>query len=143
MFLAIGRRISLSAVGVAALACGSSAPTAPTVASLAGNYTGTMLDTRFGFGEINFTLAAELNGLIGNYTDQFPSDGRNDAGTMRVSLQGNSFTAYLTSTLEPFPCPLRLTGSVNNDGSSITGTYDNRACRDGNAGTFTFMKTTT
>jgi hypothetical protein len=115
------------------VACGSSSTSSPTSVSVFGNYSGTLQDSAFGVGTIQLTLSQSGSSLTGTYEDQFTAGA--GGGSITGTVNGVSFSATLTPGVSTV-CPVTLTGTINNGGSNISGTYSTFHCSAPETGSF-------
>ena len=138
-------RLSRFACGVGALvvlsSCGSSAPTSPSTQSIAGNWTGAIINTVPAGqpnGNVVFTLAQTGSNLSGTWSTTYASSpSSNNAGTLTGSLSGSGGT-FTLSPSNPTLCPYSATSTIS--GNSMTGTFSAFNCTIAIAGSFSVTK---
>ena len=113
--LAVGLILGLAMVA----ACDVDSPTSPS-GSLAGTWTGTVIDSLVGTGTIRITISQSGSTISGTWASTFPDPADNNGGTASGTLSGSSLSATLTPS-NPSSCPFNVTATVS--GNRMTGTY--------------------
>jgi hypothetical protein len=116
------------------LLTGCSGATAPS--SVAGTWTGTLVDNGVGPGTLQFVLSQSGSSLTGTWVIKFPGAASSVTGTFAGTLSGSSITAVLTLD-NPTACPEDVSATVS--GSTMTGTYV-ISCATNEGGTFTLQQ---
>jgi hypothetical protein len=114
---------------------GATEPSEPAV-TVNGNYTGTAVDSLFGTGSLQLTLAQSDATLSGTYASQYPVAGVQGGGGVSGVVENSQ---AMTATLQPSDtttCPYQLTGTIRDEGATISGTYASFNCTSTVTGTF-------
>ena len=121
--------------------CGSSAPTSPSTQSIAGTWSGSIINTTPAGqpnGNVVLTLAQTGSTLSGTWSTTYPtSPSSNNAGTLTGSLSGSG-ASFTLSPSNPTLCPYSATATVT--GSSMAGTFAAFNCTIAVAGSFSVTK---
>jgi hypothetical protein len=112
-------------VGVAILALVLSGCSAAAPSTVAGTWSGTLVDSLSGPGTIQFTISQSESALTGTYTVKFPAAANAVTGTLAGTLSGSTVTLVLTPP-NGAGCLEDVTVSVS--GSSMSGTYAYANC---------------
>lgn len=137
-----GSILALVFVTMLGSGCGSSAPTTPSVQSIAGNWNGTITTTTPAGqpnGNVAFTIAQTGSTLSGTWSTTYPtSPASNNAGSLTGSLSGSGAT-FTLSPSNPTNCPYSATAALSGS-SSMSGTFAAFNCTIAVAGSFSVTK---
>ncbi len=121
-------------VGVAVLGFVLSGCSAAAPSSVAGTWSGTLVDSLSGPGTIQFTISQSESALTGTYTVKFPAAANPVTGTLAGTLSGSTVTLVLTPP-NGAGCLEDVTVSVS--GSNMSGMYTYANCGAIDTGTLT------
>jgi hypothetical protein len=135
-------RIAILCLGVAAAGCGRSSVLSPTgnSATLAGRWSGTVVDQAFGSGQARID-ATDSNGVsAGSFSLTFPDGEGNRQGSFNGYLIGTSVTAFMAPDT-PIRCAdgttftgtLTISGTLS--GARLNGSYVGFGCGSVSTGT--------
>jgi hypothetical protein len=125
--------VGVAVLGFVLAACGAAAPS-----SVAGTWSGTLVDSLAGPGTIQFTIDQSGGStLTGTYTIKFPAAANPVTGTLAGTLSGATVNVVLTPA-NASACLETFSASVS--GSNMSGTYSyNAGCGGIDQGTFTLQ----
>lgn len=129
------RRLVAFVAFLALAACGGDS-TSPS-ASLAGNWSGTIVSRTAGSGTVTMTMLQSGSSLSGTWNTTFSNSSYNNSGTLSGSVSGSQIAASLTSSV-PTACGSNIAGALS--GTTITGTYAAANCSVAESGTFSITK---
>jgi hypothetical protein len=129
----ISRLRDLVAVAVVGLILAGCSATAPS--SVAGTWTGSLVDALAGPATLQYTLSQSGSSLTGTWSSKFPAAANPVTGTLAGTLSGSTVTLILA--INNSSCQESVTGTVS--GPTMTGTYSDDNCGAGDGGTFTLQ----
>jgi hypothetical protein len=110
--------------------CSAAAPS-----SVAGTWTGSLVDALAGPATLQFTLSESGSSLTGTWSNKFPAAANPVTGTLTGTFSGSTITLILA--INNSSCQQSVAGTVS--GSTMTGTYADSNCGGGDGGTFTLQ----
>ena len=133
---------------IALAACNSSStpsqtPTsAPQVANISGDYTGTMQDAQLGSGTATATLAQHGSNAGGGITGKFATATITPAVSLNVTASNAVSGAMVVDYANGTTCTFSATGTYANNGTvaTLSGSYTAVTNCAGDTGTFTFTQ---
>lgn len=114
-------------MGLILAGCGATAPS-----SVAGTWTGSVVDALSGPATLQFTISQSGSSLTGTWSTKFPAAANPVTGTLTGTLSGSTVT--LTLSINNSSCQESVTGTVS--GSTMSGMYSDNNCGGGDGGTF-------
>lgn len=115
-------------LGLVLAGCGATAPS-----SVAGTWSGSLVDDLAGPATLQFTLSQSGSSLTGTWTSKFPPAANPVTGTLTGTFSGS--TVNLVLVVGSSSCQEAVTGTVS--GSTMTGMYTYDCGGSSDAGTFT------
>jgi hypothetical protein len=122
--------VGVAVVGLILAGCSATAPS-----SVAGTWTGSLVDALAGPATLQYTLSQSGSSLTGTWSSKFPAAANPVTGTLAGTLSGSTVTLILA--INNSSCQESVTGTVS--GSTMTGTYSDDNCGAGDGGTFTLQ----
>jgi hypothetical protein len=122
--------VGVAILGLLLTGCGATAPS-----SVAGTWTGSLVDALAGPATLQYTLSQSGSTLSGTWSSKFPAAANPVTGTLTGTLSGSTVTLILA--IDNSSCQESVTATAS--GSTMTGTYSDDNCGGGDGGTFTLQ----
>ena len=105
---------------------------APSTASFAGTWVGSVNPTGAATGRLQLTLTQSGSQLTGTWVITFPNASQNSSGTVSGGVtNGSTMSADLQSGGIPTSCPSTVSGTLNATATEVTGTFASVLCGGG------------